>query len=176
MSLETQLNLNRYPVLSKEHFDSIQNRGFVKPNGGLWSSTFKVNGEYLSGWDEFCKEDFNKGLNPYKILFDISPEARIYTIDSQRDLKKLILKYGYHDDGSIKFFKDAGIEPFALYPNFENIQKDYDVIHLTEKGQWETRMPREDRAYNLYGWDVESSLIMHFEAIEGQRLLETEEK
>ncbi len=32
--------------------------------------------------------------------------------------------------------------------------RDYDGLHLTEKGQWDTHMGRT----NLYGWDMESTL------------------
>ena len=37
--------------------------------------------------------------------------------------------------------------------NFYEMSKDYDAIHLTEKGQWKTRMTRP---VSLYGWDCET--------------------
>ena len=41
--------------------------------------------------------------------------------------------------------------------DFEAMAKDYDVIKLTDEGQWKTRLTNP----SLYGWDCECILIMN---------------
>lgn len=53
------------------------------------------------------------------------------------------------------FFLD---KPRIEYPDFELLAKHFDVIHLTENGQYETRLNHPD----LYGWDCESSLWLNW--------------
>jgi hypothetical protein len=171
--MEKQLTISKFPTLSKEYFIKPINR-WIKPTGGLWSSTYTPNNKYISGWHEFCSIEFETGIanSPYKIIFDISKNARIYTINSQEDLISLIDNYGYYLDQATKVLEELGTKPTYLCLDFENLAKHFDVIHLTEEGQWRTRMPLKNMAYNLYGWDVESSLILNINVIKNQKVIQ----
>jgi len=47
---------------------------------------------------------------------------------------------------------------FMTFPDYEECATRYDAIHLTDRGQWATRMTHPK---NLYGWDCESVLILN---------------
>jgi hypothetical protein len=140
--------------LEKELFQQIKNREyFNKPIGGLWSSTYTPDNNYLSEWHKFCVEEYDSGITDNATIFEFKPKSRIYQIDCYNDLVHLF-----------KIYKNKNSIEFASlhYLDFESIKKDFDVINLTDKGQWETRYTAE---YNIYGWDIECSLIMNFDCI-----------
>lgn len=114
----------------------------VKPKGGLWTSP--INSNY--GWKHWCKEnDYGKCDKKDSFILTLNKDARIYTIDCYTDLMGVpIIKHE--------------IDYMNYAPDFEILAKTYDVIHLTEKGQWETRL---SCPLTLYGWDCESVLIMN---------------
>lgn len=93
--------------------------------------------------------DYQDALKDQAVLIDFYENAKICTIDSYNDLIKLFGLYNGDDN---------------IFPrlNFEIMSKDYDVIHLTQKGQIKTRLTHP---HNLYGWDAESCLIMNFDVI-----------
>lgn len=134
--------------LSNEKFNPVKNRplGWVKPDGGIWASTLLPLEENLSAWADWCIGE-NYALNKLCscCVFKLNSSARIAEIDCFADLQKLIAKYRVNG-----FFEQK-------YLDFEKLSKDYDAIHLTDNGQWATRLT----APNLYGWDCESYLIMN---------------
>lgn len=145
--------------LSKELFIPVKNRlGLNKPHGGLWSCPYTPNSKYISEWHEFCSEEFESGLKPKAILFDFKQDTRIYTVNSLRDLKELYISYK-RNDGEYSFLQTL---------DFEELSKYFDVMYLTSRGQYETRFTNP----TLYGWDVESCLIMNFDCIVIDRYLE----
>lgn len=137
--------------LSNEHFITPKNdNGWVKPCGGLWASEYTPDSEFKSVWEEFCiRKNFVVDRLDKFVVFELTEEARVYTIDSYLDLHRLINKY-----------------PIActakLTLDFESISEDYDIIKLTDKGQCETRY---SNPYNLYSWDVECILVLNFNSI-----------
>lgn len=137
-----------------EKFTSVKSRFFVKPFGGLWTSTY--NKLFGSEWLEWCKDnDFYTSEKMNGFILKPSKNARIYTIDTYQDLASLMEKYEEKMPGL-----PDGVELFSIrYPNFELLSKDYDAIHLTDKGQWETRM---SHPYSLYGWDCECTLWLNW--------------
>ena len=147
--LDTQVTFTKAP-LDKELFQSIKNTMYNKPEGGLWSSTYTSNKPYFSEWQKFCIEDYADGLNDHMTIFEIKDNTRIYQIDSYDDLKILHDNYGEKAIAYITTF------------DFEKMANDYDIIHMTTKGQRETRL---SLPLCLYGWDVECSLIMNFNCI-----------
>jgi hypothetical protein len=141
--------------LSKENFNEIKNEPyFCKPNGGIWASLYTPNEKYLSSWQEFCEsEQFGLDRFDKYALFNLSKDARTYTIDSLNDLKVIMKSYTA---------KPINISIRRQFLDYEKLSKDYDAIILTDKGQWETRMSEP----NLYGWDVECILVLNFDVIE----------
>lgn len=89
------------------------------------------------------------------VVFNLKDNTRIYTINTYKDLEWLMERY-----------KDNNSFSFKPTLDFERISKDYDVIELTEAGQWETRF---SHPFNLYGWDVESILVLNFDVIGKQK-------
>ena len=128
---------NKYQA---KKFKPIQNRDFVKPHGGLWTSPTKS--KY--GWWDWCKaEDWGDLSTSFTIHF----EGRIFKVDSLEDAKRLPWR-------TTKFN--------SLVPDFEQIAENYDAIHLTVKGQNATRF---SRPHSLYGWDCECVLILRPDGI-----------
>ena len=129
----------------RKKFIPIKNERFVKPKGGLWASPVKSK----FGWLEWCtREEFR--AEHYKAKsFTFWYSGNVFTIDSLKDSLHMPWKKDY----DILYFID-----------FEYMQSvGVDAVHLTLKGEYETRfsMPR-----SLYGWDCESVLILNPNGIE----------
>ena len=129
---------------------------FNKPTGGLWSSTYTPLADEDSKWIEWCKDNCQEDwVGKHSILLEIKSNARIFTIDSQDDLLNLYRLYP-----RVTFCDQK-------YIDYYEVQKDWDIIHLTEDGEWVCRHPRIYTGLNknielsLYGWDCESSLILN---------------
>jgi hypothetical protein len=145
--------------LSKDLFIPVKNRlGLNKPEGGLWSCPYTPNNKYISDWHEFCMEQFRDGLKEKAAIFDFKSNTRIYTVNSLRDLNELYISYE-HNVGEYALFNTL---------NYEELSKYFDIIYLTPKGQSETRFTTP----GLYGWDIESCLIMNFDCIMIDKYLE----
>lgn len=129
---------------SKMKFNPIVNRNFVKPYGGLWSSS--VNS--IWGWKDWCiSEGFHTERLNENFEFTLKDNAKIYVINDFSDLNNLI--------------KDNMIFDYLQLLDFEKISNRYDAILLTYKGQVETRYSDP----GLYGWDCESLLVMNSDCI-----------
>jgi hypothetical protein len=121
----------------------VTNAHFVKPGGGLWTSSF-IDGR--SEWVDWVESE--RFLDSYSLTWHVltpDPASRIYVIDSLADLTRLLDRYAVKKkwDGSMR------------WPDFERIAGEYDAMHLTAEGQWATRLTHPD---SLYGWDCESTL------------------
>lgn len=119
----------------------IRNYGFIKPNGGLWTST--LNGD-SSDWIRWCED--NEFRVPGKWRgWTLKPvdHARIYRVDSVSSATWLFSQYA----------TDLRV-PFWLL-DFEAVAWEWDAIHLTVKGEIVTRMMQP---ITFYGWDCESTL------------------
>ena len=113
-----------------------------KPKGGLWTSP--VDSKY--GWWNWCEdESFGDTTKSFEVDF----KGTFFVIDSVDDMNKLPWI-------ELKGFSFVSFQ--ALCANCFT----YDAIHLTEKGQNETRLtyPR-----SLYGWDCETVLVMNPDSI-----------
>lgn len=128
-------------------FRPIKNDSFVKPKGGAWTSTYTPNKKYLSDWLRWYDSEMPYTKTPCLYILYPKSTAKVYTINSYMDLEKL------HNDG----FSGNSSRVLSLreHLDFEKIAKVYDAIHLTENGQWRTRL---STPYSLYGWDCESTL------------------
>lgn len=130
-------------------FDSIKNRDFIKPHGGLWSSP--VNSSY--GWKDWCESEGYKveSLSSW-FKFKLNCNSNIFVIDELSDLINLMKIYRRTDQ--YLYFENV--------LDFEKISKDYDGILLTDNGERKTRYSDPE----LYGWDCESLLVFNPEVIE----------
>lgn len=145
------MNLIHYgcPHWVPSHFVSPENRpAFCKPNGGLWASP--VGSNY--GWKEWCEaEDFRTGSLKHWFTFEYT--GRILTIDTEKDLKKMFLRY-LTESISVQRWNLAP----SLFIDFEKLAKSIDAIYLTKDGERKTRLCMGP---NLYGWDCECVLILN---------------
>lgn len=152
-------------VLTQKSFKAPKN-SFVKPDGGIWACRYTPDEEFVSEWQRWCKCAQFPGNWNQGVVFNLKPNARIYTIDSYEDLERLAKQYKYKRNLSI-----SGMVGICFqYLDFEALAKVYDAIELTGRGQSETRF---SEPYNLYGWDVASILILNFDAIADQQPIET---
>lgn len=114
----------------------------TKPAGGLWTSP--VNSKW--GWRDWSEsEDYGDLSSNFLIDF----YGSVFVIDSYEDM--LLLPW---------------IEQSTHFVSFEGLFE-YDAIHLTEKGQEDTRLTHPK---SLYGWDCETVLIMNPDSIKGWSL------
>jgi len=147
--------------LNKEEFKLIKNNLGNKPRGGLWASPYHPDKEYISGWHEWCSSEMDHWLSNDSVVLEIKEDARIFTIDSQDDLIEFIKIIGIAEDELTKTLKFKMLS----YPDFEKVSQIFDVVYLTEEGQWDTRFSNNGCDYNLYGWDCESILILNYDCI-----------
>ena len=117
----------------------IRNREFIKPQGGLWTSTY--NNEHGSDWIRYMYnsrydllQDRESSKPYYFTLLYPGPQTKVLTIHTINDFNWLMHFY-----------------PDGHFPDFEALTKEWDGIHLTANGQRETVL-------KLYGWDCESTL------------------
>lgn len=114
-----------------------------KPKGGLWTSP--VASKY--GWIDWWEENEFGELGSF---FEIEFTGTVFVIDSVNDMNKLP-------------WIDLDGHSFISFQAMCAIGFTYDAIHLTEKGQMDTRFthPR-----SLYGWDCETVLVMNPDSIQ----------
>lgn len=144
MSSSTQIHYGA-TKFCKSRFRNITNRNWNKPRGGLWSSSVESD----CGWSWFCESENFRDSKYLSKFFKFRVSGKIYKIDSIYDLLNVPAKITYEGRRFIDFekLKDLG----------------YSAVHLTWKGQCDTRW---SDGMDLYGWDVESTLLLNPEAIE----------
>jgi hypothetical protein len=121
--------------LNPESFRPVVNRQFVKAGGGLFTSTY--NEEYGSDWVQWCLgNDFCVPEAELWTGYILTPsiDAKVLTVDSFDDLHKVHKEYKSQVDGP-----PAVQDLLGRYLDFEQMAKDYDAFHVTQKGEWATR-------------------------------------
>jgi hypothetical protein len=139
--MEIQLFAGQKPEESL--LNPVKNIKFCKPSGGIWTSSLGLS---TSEWINWCEaEHFHTSPTDLWMLYPLY-DAKIYEIDGIYDLHKVIEMFPAKNDlmyGEVRHI------------DFEAMSNVYDGIHLTSKGQQDTRW---STPYDLYGWDVESTL------------------
>lgn len=124
-----------------------------KPFGGLWTSTY--NEENGSDWVRWCMEN-DMPVTKVATILRVDRDAKVFEIDSYNDLKRCFAEYKMDGKNLGGYYEFLKISPRL---DFEKMSLDYDGIHLTERGQAETRFSMPE---NLYGWDCESTIFFHW--------------
>ena len=130
--------------LLKSKFKPAQNN-WIKPSGGLWTSTYTDNS---SAWVDWCiSENFTDPYaNDWHIVYP-KQNLKIIEIDNYHHCEMLFEKYL-----SSSSLMQTGL---GASLDFEKIAADgFDAIHITQQGEWATRLTRP---WTLYGWDCEST-------------------
>lgn len=120
-------------------FTPIKNIPFRnKPSGGLWACEAKTN-----DWYVWChNEDIFLDSLQDSFTFKLRPNTRFLLLDSEESIRNLPQVTGH--------------DYVSYYPDFEEISKSYDVIVYK----------CNEKTYSaLYGWDLDSILILNKEVI-----------
>jgi hypothetical protein len=124
-----------------------------KPTGGLWTSSW-LGEERGSAWIQWCLSECYSVPDACRwdgTLLHPDPTANVYVIDTFQDLEDLLCG-------------NQGVDcNYNRYPNFATLIKKYDAIHLTERGERETKFTLPE---NLYGWDVECTLWFRWKFVD----------
>jgi len=155
---QPQLFLSRDEGFNPEqHFTPAQNEEtrawMTKPmlQTGLWTSTYTPNEEYTSQWVEWCVD--NNFCDPCAYTWWVltpREDARVFVIESQRDLFFLMKEYPYQAKHT---------PPYVAMIDFEAVGRDYDGLALTHKGNMRLHL---SVPFHLNGWDVESTLWVNW--------------
>lgn len=133
-------------------FKRVSNReAFVKPFGGLWGSP--IDSEY--GWKQWVDDnDFNdvvgndKYVEDNKFYFTLKPFTRLLYISNSSDLIELPKLKNKFDVSNIMVTLD-----------FEKIRRYYDAVEVSISSD-------RQLYWDLYGWDVDSVLILNPECVQ----------
>lgn len=145
----------------------IRNINAVKPLGGLWVSPYieDMPGTVWSTWLEHEGYGLISDRDAYVCQdVDLAINARILRIDTWTDFTEVLSAYLLISP-LMEMLSECGIA--SQFFDFEAMAQDWDGVFLTDKGQVETRYGTcgSLRSPNLYGWDLESLLILNPEAI-----------
>lgn len=137
---------------------------------GLWTSSWREETQD-SAWVEWCQwNDFGKPYENHWYILTPKEDAKLYMIDSLRDLHKLLRAYSWDQHK----WREYGFRSTAI--DFEKIAMEYDGIWLTEQGNEETHLSYPE---DLNSWDCESVLWCRWcfsdvQRIETPQLVEAE--
>lgn len=153
----------------KNKVNPIKNSNWVKPNGGFWTSP--LNSTW--GWKDWCDSEgwYKRGGVDKFIKLKLKRSAKLYLINSTSDLEKAPLlrmdsnynTYPVKSYKQLKKLQKSDLHYFdRFYIDYEKLVKmGYDGIHLTDKGQSDTRWGD----INLYGWDCETVLLFNTDCV-----------
>jgi len=129
------------------HVAPVENRRFIKPKWGFWTSTYDAERQ-SSAWVDWClAEEFGDVTRGSWFVLTPDPAAHVFVIDTLPDLRYLVEHY--FDPEALPYMR------FITCLDFECLSQDFDAIHLTEAGQWATR---HSQPHDLNGWDCECTL------------------
>jgi len=83
-------------------------------------------------------EQFYESSWRFGYVYQPRKNLRIVEIDGLNDLLAVLDEFGTVDS------RMAQLGFPRRYPNWKEMAKHFDAIHLTEKGQWETRFSRQE--------------------------------
>lgn len=137
------------------------------PGTGLWTSTYnpslaKDGNQVCSEWLDFVVSEMPQRVWRFGYIYDVARDLKILEISSHEDLMQVNDVYGYEDEISIELAGKYPGHGVHRWPDWGKLARDFDAVHLTSAGQWDTRMPYKPEVKygndNLYGWDCESTL------------------
>ena len=137
-----------------DRFEKIKNRhdmSFEKPDGGLWASPINSR----DNWHDWClNNDFHTEKLKDSFIFTLLPNSRVLTIKTVQDITNIL-----------NMLTAVPLGRKRRHIDFEELLKlGYDAI--------EVYIDDVDVYYRLYGWDVDSLLVLNpfcIEVIEHDR-------
>jgi len=145
-------------TIYKYKMKPIKNNNFIKPLGGLWTSTY--NPLFGSDWVQYSMKTGGVLIpkTDYWESYLLIPRQKIklFVINSYEDLEQLMNEYRVET----KLKNPSFYKPRKDYTiDFEKMQMKWDGIRLTKQGVHNTK---STYPYNLDGWDVESTVWFHW--------------
>lgn len=136
-----------------------------KPHGGLWSSP--INDVDVS-WETWCRgEDFMTDRLEKHFDFRLKDNARLLVIKDIKDLDKLPR---VNIDDEMSLIHTYCILDFNANIDFEKLKEDYDALlvymYRSSDISEEDMIGNNTIYYKLYGWDVDTLLVMNPDVIE----------
>lgn len=147
------------------YFTPITNREWNnKPHGGLYACPTK---DVDISWDNWCRDnDFMTDRLEKHFDFTLKDNARVLTIKDVKDLDKL---------PRVDVEGKNLIETFCIIDlnaniDFEKLAKDYDAImvwiYRSSDVDYNNPLCSEGIYYKLYGWDVDTLLVLNPSVVE----------
>ncbi|WP_139187803.1 hypothetical protein [Bacillus tuaregi] len=133
------------------HLVRNQQRLYInKPKGGFWLSEYTPNQKFPSHWHWLAKSN-GYSLKPNNYIYILTDHPNIFIIKNKADYNKLISFY------CIKYSNPLISEISLNCIDFEELNKDWNGIYLTENGLEETSTCFEHP--NFSSWDCSSLII-----------------
>ena len=164
----TQLHFSFAQILREREipFKNDEMTFRYKPEGGLWTSTWREE-THDSEWVEWCRgEKFGSPDESNWFLFTPKEESRLYIIDSYADLERLLSTYPF-ESPLIKGLEDSHLRHYYVGIDFERLAQDYDGLHLTSEGNSRLHI---SYPLNMNAWDAESTVWFRWCFTDVQRI------
>ena len=152
---------NCAPEVSSFHPDlRSHGSGITKPRYAFWTTTSV--GECLSGWLHYLR--WGEALREppyYRWRLEVLPTARVYEVHGPQDWHTLCLAY---PASSRLAYGKVPLETL-IEPNWQAVAEDWDGIHLSVGGLLTAERVRwgiPGTQTHLFGWDVESTVWLHW--------------
>jgi len=151
------------PTEKRIHPPSAKGGGYVKPGGGLWTSTFETHGE--QGWFNWCSSEQPNWLHRFGYLLE-PVECRVFEIATKKDHDKFHDRYArplpspdFEREWKMPMGRD-GLGILSCVIDWEAVLADADAVRLVNP--WEMRWGGEEggrwaHTITFYGWDCEST-------------------
>ena len=131
--------------------DPIRNLGYgTKPKGGLWAS--RQDDPY--GWKKWCEQE-KFWLDTFSMCFRFTLKDNAHILELSNRDQLIGLPQLIHKDEIFPYWLSCRLD-------FEQLQKDYDAIEITDIHKF---------SLALYGWDCNSILIMNPDIVEVKEVL-----
>ena len=125
-------------------FEKIQNRremSFEKPDGGLWASPI----DSRDNWHDWClNNDFHTEKLKDSFTFTLLPNSRVLTIKTIQDITDIL-----------------NILTVAPLERRKGSHIDFEELLALGYDAIEVYIDDVDVYYRLYGWDVDSLLVLN---------------
>ena len=143
-----------HTAFNPDEFGEVCNeRGWIKPTGGLWASP--VNAE--RGWKDWCEDEcFRECTEDNSFKFTMRDPSRIFYIDSEEALKEFAERYG---KSYWQIYGIARHDKSISSVDFEQMLRDgWDALEIS--------LSDYEALYRaLYGWDCDSIVVLNKDAV-----------
>ncbi len=161
-------------IITKEIFRNVLrplNNYSFKPNGGFWSARYLGGCMHISDWYDYLEDaDYIASQKNTKdaVVFKLKENAKILTISSDEDIKKIAQKYpSYHHI----------LNYYGEYPNnenlifdFEELKKEYDAIYVNYNLLYSFICKNQNRSFN--SWSINTMLLLNLNCIDHYSTIE----